>query len=105
MFIWVSLNWNLIGRSHVEDRIEERQKSATGCWTGRDAASPLRPVPATTSASGHTEDKSQGPPTGHWTGRDPMTTASGPGHHHHVRSCELGFQVNSNRTLSVSGQL
>jgi hypothetical protein len=32
--------------------------------TGRDAASPLCPVLATTSVSGHTEDKSQGPLTG-----------------------------------------
>jgi hypothetical protein len=50
------LNWNLIGRSRVEDRIEERRFTATGRWTERDAASSLHPVPATTSASGHPED-------------------------------------------------
>jgi hypothetical protein len=57
VFIWVSLNWNLIGRSRVEDQIEERRKPSigrwTGRWTGRDAASPVRLVPATTSASDH----------------------------------------------------
>jgi hypothetical protein len=52
VFIWVSLYWNLIGRSRVEDREEKRRKTATGRWTGRDAAQPLRPVLAITSASG-----------------------------------------------------
>jgi hypothetical protein len=60
--------------------------------------------PGYTSASGHTEDKSQGPLPGRWTGRDPVTTASGPGPHHRVRSCELGSRVNSDRTLSASGR-
>jgi hypothetical protein len=46
------LNWNLIGRSRVEDWIEERRFTVTE----RDAASSLRPVPATTSVSGHPED-------------------------------------------------
>jgi hypothetical protein len=50
------LNWNLIGRSHVEDRIEERRFTVTERWTERDAASSLRPVSVTTSASGHPED-------------------------------------------------
>jgi hypothetical protein len=50
------LNWNLIERSRVEDWIEERRFTATGRWTGRDAASSLRLVPATTSTSGHPED-------------------------------------------------
>jgi hypothetical protein len=50
------LNWNLIWTSCVEDRIEERRFTATGRWTGRDAASSLRLVLATTSASGHPED-------------------------------------------------
>jgi hypothetical protein len=55
VFIWVSLYWNLIGRSRVEDREEKRRKTATGHWTGRwtgrDTAQPLRPVLAITSAS------------------------------------------------------
>jgi hypothetical protein len=54
------LDWNLIGRSHVEDQIEERRFTAIGRWTrrwtGRDVASSLRPVPMTTSASGHPEE-------------------------------------------------
>jgi hypothetical protein len=61
MFICVPLNWNLIGRSRVENRIEEGRKTVTGRWTGRctgrSDASPPRPVPATTSASGHPEDQ------------------------------------------------
>jgi hypothetical protein len=105
MFIWISLNWNLIGRSRVEDRNEERRKTATGRWTGRDAAQPLRPVPATTSASGQAEDNSHGPLTGRWTGRDAVTTASGLGPHQHVRSCVMVSQVDSDRTMSVSDQL
>jgi hypothetical protein len=54
------LNWNLIWTSRVEDRIEETRFTATGRWTGRwterNAASSLRPVPVTTSASDHPED-------------------------------------------------
>jgi hypothetical protein len=50
------LNWNLIWTSRVEDRIEERRFTAIGRWTGRDAASSLRPVPVTTSVSGHPKD-------------------------------------------------
>jgi hypothetical protein len=105
MFIWVSLNYNLIGKSHVEDRIEERRKIATGCWTGRDVAQPLRLVPAITSASGHTKDSSHGPLTGRWTRRDAMTTASGPRPHQRVRSCVMVSWVDSDQTLSASDQL
>jgi hypothetical protein len=54
------LNWNLIWTSRVEDWIEETCFTATGRWTGRwterNAASSLRPVSVTTSASGHPED-------------------------------------------------
>jgi hypothetical protein len=61
VFICVSLNWNLIGRSRVEVRNEEGQKTVTGRWTGRCTgridASPPRSVPATTSVSGHPEDQ------------------------------------------------
>jgi hypothetical protein len=59
VFICVSLNWNLIGRSRAEVQNEEGRKTVTGRCTGRSDASPPRPVPATTSASGHPEDQLQ----------------------------------------------
>jgi hypothetical protein len=47
VFICVSLNWNLIGRSRVEVQNEEGRKTVTGRWTGRctgrSDASPPRP--------------------------------------------------------------
>jgi hypothetical protein len=60
VFICVSLNWNLIGRSRVKVWNEKGRKTVTGRRTGRCTgrcdASPPHPVPATTSASGHPED-------------------------------------------------